>query len=937
MPKLTGPSERQTPGSDAGRWAVRILGTVAVEGPDLRVDQFPTRRSALILIRLGMARGRAISRDELAGELWPDEFPDATKPRLRQELTRLRRALGEAAEIIASDRLSLRIDGSAAEIDLQGAERLILRCEFQEPAGELLSQAPGYARDLAPGYDEPWIVPAREDWRNRFSEVLLKLGRKRIETGSEDEGIDLCRRAAMFHLFSESVQVRYIRLLLKLGRAEEACAHVAELKRVYPQLLGTGPTRRLLDLVAPAASSVSVQSARIDARPLPAALSQMVGRSTELQLLKERLGPRSQVRLATLCGPGGIGKTHLALEAARGLYDAYGARVWFVTLASVTNPALIGHVLAESMGIQTINRDRVEAVCSALRGAPALLVLDNFEQLVDGGAQVVRSLLERCPDVKLLVTTRRTLNLEGEYELPLSPLPMVAAVDLFLSLSRAHRSPLDRTDEDLERVADIVRLLDRMPLAIHLAAARSGVLSLKDIEAQLAHRFDLLVSRRGDIVERHRTMRQTVAWSYDQLDSNLKRFFTDLAVFEGGWTAQMAADVLQEPTALELLEQLRENSFVTAEPVGDQMRFDMLVTLRDFARENEDPKRLAMHRERLCNAILELCSEASKRMLAFEQAWWYERLETEHGNIRSALTWASANHPEIGIKLCSQLWRFWSVCGHQVEARHWFETFLSEEVEPTESSSIAIFGAAMCATEQGDTRHAFDWFDRAYKAFTECGDLGGASLVDFNRGGVLLLQGKYQEARQLFEEVLQGRFVKGRYSEGLCRDDLAVALMGLGRLSEAEEELRKAKLLLSEHPDRIAQAYCELNMGRLLRRLGRLDEARDLLLSALEVHRQFGNHHGVGLAYEILALAALDAGRLGEVELMLEESSQARSLIADSLGTARLVKIRSELERARGGRERSDELLVEAARLFTVCGCFDLAEACIAGPHAIAS
>ncbi len=915
------------------RWSVRVLGGVSVERAGFVCERFPTRRAALILIRLAFAQGRAVNRDALAADLWPDEFADATKPRLRQELARLRRALGSAEAVLETDRLTLRLDPALADIDLKEAEALLLRAALErdrEADRDLIDRLADLPGEVAPGYEEPWIAAVREEWRSRTSQILMDVAEAHAKRDDPDSAIRLARKAAATNLFGETIQSRFLQLLSSLGRHEEASAHLAELDKSYRQLLGTGPTQRLSQWIeAPKARPYTPRVTLERARGLPAPLTELFGRKFELDRLATLLQPSGSARLATLSGPGGIGKTQLGLAAGRALQDEYDHRVWFVALSDVQSPSRIGKQILDVLGLVAIDEDPIDVAAAALAGAPALMILDNFEQLVDGGAQFVRRLLEQCDQLKLIVTTRRKLNIEGEHELSVSPLPLPAAVDLFVSLARRARPDFEYGDENLQLVADIVRLLDRMPLAIHLAASRAAVLSLPDMRAQLARRFDLLVSRRSDLEPRHRTLRQAVAWSYDQLDPRLQKFFVDLSIFRGGWTAALASEVLEEPDALNLLEELRDNSLIAEDPGPDEMRFTMLLTLREFAQERQEPKRATAQGRRLSRSLLKLIEEANSQLLGVQQFAWYERLQREHDNIRWALHLAALEDPEMGLTLCGKLWRFWSVRGHQVEARGWFRRFLPPDLPLSLTGSMALFGAARCAAEQGDTRAALKWYERARAAEIQLGREAWVATIEMNMADIFLQREDYAEATRLAEAHLEAFVSHGdTYLEGIARDCLGSTLTGQGRLEQAGIELEKARSLLELHTDQIAIAYCMVNLGNQRLAAGEPGEASALLLAALDVHRRFGNQHGMGWANECLARAALEEGRLGDADHFLTESSASRTAIGDWLGIAHIHRLRAELEARRGRKRAVEDHLREANRLFRACGCERLTDAC---------
>lgn len=910
-------------------WRVNVLGGLSVEGEGLIIDRFPTRRAALILIRLALAQGRSVSRDSLAALLWPDEFADATKPRLRQELARLKKALGRAEGIIDSDRLSLRLDGALSVIDLKAAEQLLIRSAIEADKDKklgLLEALSKYSADLAPGYDEPWIYGPREDWRNRSSQFLLEVAEAHAQAGEYDDAVRFGRRAAENHILNESVQSRYLQLLQKIERHEEARAHFHSLEEKYRQLLGTGTSARLSQWVLPyrkpEPAAFAMPSIGPKIQPFPAAVTELFGRGNELLTVTAQLQPAASPRLVTLSGPGGIGKTELALAVGRKLYDAYDRRVWFVSLSAVENPALIGKVILDSLGIPpAAHEDPIAAGAVALEGAPCLLILDNFEQLVDGGAQIVRRILERCGNAKLLVTTRRKLNIGGEQEHPVGPLLVRSGVDLFLSVARKTRSGFALQDGDLERVSEIVQMLDRMPLSIHLAASRVGVLSLADVERQLSKRFELLISRRQDLEPRHRTLWQTVAWSYEELRPELKSFFADLSVFSGGWTADLAADVLQCPNSVDLLEELREDSLIVAETKNDEMRFDMLLTIKEFALKKQDAKRASAHLRRLGRALVKLAEEASNNLLGENQFWWYERLECEHDNIRHVLKFASEHDRELGLNLASNLWRFWSVHGHHAEAREWLALFLPEGIDPTAQVAIGSFGAARLAHEQGDFPAARHWYERALKIYQVKGENISVSMVEANLGELYSTGGELEMGVRLTEKALADSIQSNsHYMEAICRDQLADFFTRLGRFDEAKREAEITQKMLSDQPDKIAYAYSLLTIAKLQYAVGEVDGAEKTARSALTIHKQYHNRHGVGVASELLARLALAGKSLENAAAYMEESEKNRRAVGDKVGLAHLYLLRSSFAKAKGSPKQADQAEREAIRLFHECG-----------------
>jgi predicted ATPase len=367
-----------------------------------------------------------------------------------------------------------------------------------------------------------------------------------------------------------------------------------------------------------------------------------------------------QRRLVTLTGSGGSGKTRLAVEVARGLVEEFQGAVWFVSLADLSDARLIVESVRDALRLpRSPSMDPLEQVVAALGRQPALLLLDNFEHLLIHGAALVRDLLERVETLTVLVTSRQRLDLAGERELVVLPLPIPRAADsveelircesvqIFTDRAQAVRSEFEVTSANARAVAELCRRLEGIPLAVELAAARAQVLTPAQMLAQIADRFDLLVSRERDVPTRHRTLRAALDWSYQLLSPELQRLFARLSVFRGGWTAEATEAVCEEPKALDYLEVLRECSLVVAEEQTQEMRFHMLETLREYAREQLSPEERVVLEQRHAAHFLALAEQAMPELLGPKQGIWLARLEQEHDNLRSALGELETKHTEL--------------------------------------------------------------------------------------------------------------------------------------------------------------------------------------------------------------------------------------------------------------------------------------------------
>ena len=391
----------------------------------------------------------------------------------------------------------------------------------------------------------------------------------------------------------------------------------------------------------------------------------------------------SDVRLLTITGPGGIGKTRLALAAASELLADYPDGVYFVPLAALRDAALVVPTIAETLGVRERGgTTRLDALCFALGSKRLLLILDNCEHLPGATPEIAR-LLAACPRLAILATSRGALRAYGERTFPLGPLAVPAAVTLFHQ--RARVAAPDFTAADDDTVAEICMRLDGLPLAIELAAARMRALSAREMRTRLDNRLALLARGPRDQPARHQAMRGAIAWSAELLTAEERSLFRRLAVFVGGWTvaeaeAVCAADDLPMAAVLDATEALLDQSLTRAGAGRNgARRLDMLETIREYALDEltASGERAAVER-RHATCFLALAEEAEQHLTGGDQQAWFARLESAHENLRAALAWArDSGEGETGLRLAASLGLFWYVRGHYTEGRAWLEALLA--------------------------------------------------------------------------------------------------------------------------------------------------------------------------------------------------------------------------------------------------------------------
>jgi predicted ATPase/class 3 adenylate cyclase len=464
---------------------------------------------------------------------------------------------------------------------------------------------------------------------------------------------------------------------------------------------------------------------------LPRPASTFIGREREVAEVAGLL--RDGTRLLTLTGPGGSGKTRLSIEAASDLVPGFRNGVFWVGLASLLDPTLVSDSIAQTLGAK-------DGLAEHIGERQTLLVLDNFEQVVEAAPEV-SSLLEACPNLKVLVTSREVLRVRGEVEYSVPPLSDPEAVELFSA-----RAGLGSD----EIVAELCRRLDNLPLAIELAAARSSVLSPAQILERLSKRLDLLKGGR-DAEARQQTLRATIEWSYDLLTEDERRLFARLSVFRGGCTLDAAEAVADAD--LDVLQSLVDKSLLRH--TGE--RFWMLETIREFASERlEAWGRAEELRGRHAERFLALAEEVHPHRGRAAEAASKERLdqlEADHDNLRAALDWfGEIGDGEREQRLAGSLLRFWQVRGHYIEARRRLEHAIAADQRPTEARAWALFGAGVVEANSGDDDAGTRFFEEARAFFERVGDAFGIARVRQNLATIAMDRRDFERGRTMFEE-----------------------------------------------------------------------------------------------------------------------------------------------------------------------------------------
>jgi predicted ATPase/serine/threonine protein kinase len=659
------------------------------------------------------------------------------------------------------------------------------------------------------------------------------------------------------------------------------------------------------DLVAIRDRLSDLQHKRAETRPsnLPMSGSTLIGRDQELAAAKELL-LRRDVRLVTVTGPGGIGKSRLALEVARDMVQHFPAGVYFVPLAGVSDPGSIAIVIAQTLGVrETGGQPQLETLKEYLQNslsAPMLLLIDNFEHMV-AAAPMLAELMVVAPNLKLLVTSRQALHVYDEYEFPVLPLTLpdakslpplevlsqYSAISLFIQRAVAVKPDFKFNQENATAVVEICSRLDGLPLAIELAAARTKLLSPAAMRTRLASRLQLLTGGARDLPIRQQTLRQTIDWSYDLLNASEQKLFRRLSIFVGGCTLEAVESVCdtKQDLGLDVLDGMAsmvDKSLVRQIEQGDgEPRFVMLETIREYglgkmAESGEEAQTRRAH----AAYCLVLAEEGAAEDTGANQKGWLDRFELEHDNFRAALEWLTeTGNAEWGLRLGVGLFRFWEMREYLAEGRERLGKLLKLEASsaPTNARLRALFAAGVLAAEQGD----------------------------------------YVVSNAALEESLEiARRAEDKRSVAVSLNAMAVNARDQDDLAASQALFEESLALWRDLHDGLAVARALSNLANVVKLQGDYARARSLYEEGLSIFRELGDRTGVGWALNHQGDVARDQGQCEAARLLYEQSLATFRELNDRWGIAGSLADLGNLAREQGDCQTADSLYRESIGVF---------------------
>jgi predicted ATPase/DNA-binding SARP family transcriptional activator/Tfp pilus assembly protein PilF len=885
---------------------LRLLGEMQVrlDGAEVSVA---SGRQRLLLARLALAEGRFVPASQLIAEIWEDRPPDSATNALQVYVSGLRKLLGPPA-IRTSGRAYALDDAAAVDVTLFREELSAgLRAGGAVAASDWLDRGLSRWAGLpCSDLDEvSFVSTARAGLTDLYLSGVEIRAALRIGQGAAAQVLPELRALAREHPFREGIHAQLVLALAASGRQVEALAVFDNVRDQLAEEFGVDPGQALrgaqtavLRSELPAAlPAVADQSASAARHNLPAALTSFVGRQPETA---EVAGSLAMTRLVTMTGPGGCGKTRLALNVAEAVLDRYRDGTWLIELSASADPDGLVRAVALALGVRDgLAGESRDQLIGQLRDRDLLLVLDNCEHLVGACAEFAARALAGCPGIRILATSRTPLGVPGEVEWPVPPLPVPDArrappqgqlgeypsVRLFVDRAGAVVPGFALTESNAGAIATVCRRLEGIPLAIELAAARTRLLSVTQIAARLDEQLTLLSDAARHGPARQRTLREAMDWSYDLLTGREQGLFAVLSVFAGSFGIE-AAEEMAGDDGLDVFSRLVIHSLVAVERDEGSVRYRLLEPLRQYAAEQLARRgETELARARHAAYYLRLAQAAEEHLDGgAEQAEWFRLLEREQDNLRVALRELTSRDDMPGVaRLVSALWRFFLVQSEVGEGRRLLDGALDDPAVDGLLRARALRSCGVFAHELCDYEHAASRYAESLALFRSAGAQRDAAGVLANLGLLAANQSQFEHAMQLMQESLQVRRAVGDVQGiALSLDNLGMLALDQGDLSGARSFLEESLVMFRRGNDLMGESVAINNLSQVAVRQGDMDAAVELYRRGLELDRELANQWSTAYCLQGLAEIAVSrsqlsdaAGLLGAAAMLREQAGEA--------------------------------------------------------------
>jgi predicted ATPase/DNA-binding SARP family transcriptional activator len=908
----------ELPGSEfssAKTARIAVLGSLRLETAELSIDSFGSRHAATILAILAL-HSEPVSRSRLGAELWPGELDEVLRPRLRQELFRLKKALGEWSHLVTADREFVALRRLCVSTDVEEflAQVQAGRTVEGERRIELWSRAAEiYKDDILVDYDGDWLSHERSSLQGIRRRLLLNLVQLMIDQGRAADAVKHARTLIRHDSMDEAANAALAQAMHYAGDTSAAHEH---LRRFEARLKSDGRSRgeslakawRTLETApesrteAQEPAAKSAESRAILGKPLPVALHPMFGREREVErILAQSEGDSADPRLLTIVGFGGMGKTRLAVEVARQMSQQGKRLVGFVSLIEVDDPdVMIQNIAVVVCPSREQSQDLFSTIASELDGKNVTLILDNFEDLVPCGNSMVERLLNEIRGLRLLITSRTPLGLLGEQVFPLSPLPRPSVGDsksdllaspsvaLFLDQTMRVRPEFELDEETLTSIVKLIEAVEGIPLAILLAACRMRSISPQEAERAIQDRLSFLVGPKGGFEERHRTMRACIEWSSDALPVEVRDFWKKLAIFHGGWTLEAAEAVLEERNALDYLEMLGDSSLVLRQQAGGTTRYAMFEPVRQYADELLQPADRERAGANHAKFFVEFVEASSAKWHVTKHGRSFDAVEAAMDNVRSALNWSLTNNHSYAQRLGLVLRVFWADSGRHGEGRLWLDRLLGLPQSswlPRERILIML-SAGIIVMDQADYARSRALYLEAHAICEDTGDENGGAWIDLNLSYIDVLFGFVEKAIPVQERALAA-FERLEFPTGIAHasTDLGLSLLRVNQQQRSLDLMKRALAMRMDIGWENGVAFAEAGLGAGLLKLGHLFQAYEHLDAAYHICRRTGDVRILLDVLTDLSECCLELGRIDESASTVSELHDLCRRVGDQLGS----------------------------------------------------
>lgn len=898
--------------------SIRLLGSFRLDYQEQALNTINTERLQSLLAYLLIHRDAPVPRQHLAFLFWPDSSEAQARTNLRNLLHKLRAALPQADRYLSIDQQTIQWQSSAPfRLDVDEFLAFAGRpASIQDLKAALQLYGGDFMRDC---YDD-WVQSVRESLRQTYLVTLETLLRLLAESRRFQDALHYGQILLRHEPTREETYRDLMRLYAQSGDRASVSRTYRTCVTVLERELGVEPGPATVQ----AYETFSVQDTNWTFTPealdqaarqpihhnLPVSLTSFIGRGQELEQVNALL---SKQRLVTLSGPGGIGKTRLALAAVGSMLSQYRDGIFLVDLASVDQPGMVTSAIADTLlATDQIRAAGLDGLVNLLRDQNLLLVLDNCEHLTEEVGGISLALLQACPELSVLATSREVLNVYGEtvWQVPALPTPTAIepidlqdstaetqtlraneSVELFIERAVSTLPTFQPTPAALLAIGEICRQLEGMPLAIELAAARVKTLTVHQIVQRLDNMLEFLKASPLTALPRHQTMAAVIDWSYDMLTVSERELFARLSVFSGDFSLQAAEQICQgeqigEGQVLELLASLVDKSLVETLPTLPEARFRLHEIARQYARQKLDVQEHLIHwQNRHLDYFLRLVEEAEPRLRGADQLEWLNRLDLEQENLRAALrlaleaaTNSNHQHAELAARLVGALWLFWFIRGHFSEGRHWAERALAA-LEDRFPISIMVgkvlYVAASFCLFQGDIAQAKVLSQKSRSVCKAEEDTFGHVISLHHLGLIAETERDLTQAAKHLNQGLQLATQLGdAWLIGVMQNDLGPLAVSSGDWEQALQYHQQSLEIARQSGDKFSIIYSLTNLAKLILQQGDPKQAAMLTEETLALSRQIGERRGISFALHLLGQIAMQEKQPQRAGELLKESLQ---------------------------------------------------------------